>query len=155
MSTALLWFRRDLRLVDNPALRQACRNHDRIVPVFIFAPHEEAPWEPGEASRWWLHYSLEALGASLEALGSRLIIGAGDSLSTLERLIAQTSADAVYWNRLYDPALIARDKRIKSWLQSRALHAWSGNASLLYEPWAVATGAGKGSYSKPALPLQA
>ena len=50
MSTAIVWFRRDLRLADNPALNAALQRHARIVPLHVHAPHEEAPWAPGAAS---------------------------------------------------------------------------------------------------------
>ena len=77
MSTALVWFRRDLRLADNPALSAACREHERVLPVFIHAPDEEAPWAPGAASRCRLHHSLTALGEALARKGVPLGIRRG------------------------------------------------------------------------------
>ncbi len=85
--TALVWFRRDLRLTDNPALHDALACCERVIPVYIHAPDEEHPWQPGAASRWWLHHSLKALAEGLEARGSRLIVVEGESLATLRRLI--------------------------------------------------------------------
>ena len=67
-AVTLVWFRHDLRLDDNPALLAAAAR-GRVVPVFIWAPDEEAPWQPGAASRWWLHQSLASLAAGLEKLG--------------------------------------------------------------------------------------
>ena len=55
MTTTLLWLRHDLRLDDNPALAAAAAR-GAVVPVFLWAPEEETPWEPGAASRWWLHH---------------------------------------------------------------------------------------------------
>ena len=66
-ATTLVWFRRDLRLADNPALRQAASAGGQVVAVYVHAPDEEAPWSPGAASRWWLHHSLAALDADLRA----------------------------------------------------------------------------------------
>ena len=63
MTTALVWFRRDLRLADNPALHRAASEYERVIPIYLHAPQEEAPWSPGAASRWWLHHSLAALDA--------------------------------------------------------------------------------------------
>ena len=83
MSTALVWFRRDLRLADHPALTAAAAAHQHVVPVYIHAPEEEAPWAPGGASRWWLHHSLAALQGSLAALGLPLVIRQGESLAVL------------------------------------------------------------------------
>ena len=58
---ALLWFRQDLRLSDNPALAAALERRSPLIPVYIWAPEEEGAWPPGAASRWWLHRSLASL----------------------------------------------------------------------------------------------
>ena len=65
--TAILWFRRDLRLADNPALVQAMMDSEQVLPLYIHDPAAEAPWTPGAASRWWLHGSLTALDRSLQS----------------------------------------------------------------------------------------
>lgn len=143
MAHALVWFRRDLRLHDNPALRAVLESGRVPVPVYIHAPEEEAPWAPGAATRAWLHASLQSLDADLRACGSRLVIRRGDSLAELEKLIAETKAEALHWNRLYEPASIARDTRIKQGLKSRGLEVESHNAALLVEPWTVQTGTGE------------
>ncbi|MEO7199984.1 MAG: deoxyribodipyrimidine photo-lyase, partial [Dokdonella sp.] len=49
MTTALVLFRRDLRLADNPAWHAACAEHERVLPVYIDAPEEDAAWAPGAA----------------------------------------------------------------------------------------------------------
>ena len=84
MSTGLVWFRRDLRLADNPALLAALERHDEIICVYIHAPEEEAPWQPGAASRWWLHHSLTVLDQDLRERGANLIVLAGESLPSLQ-----------------------------------------------------------------------
>lgn len=137
----ILWFRRDLRLADNPALYAALEaQFDSIVPVFIHAPNELGDWAPGAAQRVWQHFSLAALDADLRALGSRLVIRHGPTLAALDALIAETSACAVYWNRLYDPNTIARDKQVKRHLEDAHIETASFNAALLHEPWTVSTG---------------
>ena len=130
----LVWFRRDLRLADNPAVDAAVATGRPLIPLFIWAPGEEGPWAPGAASRWWLHHALAALDAALRERGSRLVVRTGGSLDVLRAVMQETGATEVYWNRLYEPALIARDKAIKA-----ALPAQSYNASLLHEPWTIAT----------------
>jgi deoxyribodipyrimidine photo-lyase len=141
--TAILWFRRDLRLDDNPALTHALAGGARIVPVYIHAPDEESPWAPGAASRWWLHGSLLALDRSLRARGSQLWIARGDSLTELRRIIAATGATQVAWNRLYDPVTRARDTRVKQALMADGLDCESFNSALLFEPWEIANGNGQ------------
>jgi deoxyribodipyrimidine photo-lyase len=140
--SAIVWFRRDLRLEDNPALAAALSAHARVLCVYIHAPEEEDPWAPGAASRWWLHHSLAALGADLSKRGAELHIRTGPTLAALEDLIQLTGARAVYWNRLYEPALIARDMQIKQALRVRGVAAESFNAGVLIEPWEIQTGQG-------------
>ncbi|NKF22910.1 cryptochrome/photolyase family protein [Solimonas marina] len=139
---AIVWFRRDLRLTDNPTLAAALAAHDTVVPVYIDDPDSEAPWTPGGATRWWLHHSLAALDERLRATGARLLLRRGDSLTALRALIAETGADAVYWSRLYEPATIARDRDIKQALREDGVEVHSHNAALWCEPWTLKTGAG-------------
>ncbi|WP_199098048.1 deoxyribodipyrimidine photo-lyase [Dyella sp. ASV21] len=139
MSTAIVWFRRDLRLADNAALSAACAAHEHILPLYIHAPHEEGEWAPGGASRWWLHHALGSLDAAASALGAPLHIRQGDSLAELRQLIASTGATAVYWNRIYEPAAMARDSVIKSTLREQGVEVHSFNAALWREPWQVET----------------
>src|SRR5262245_54183536 len=140
--TALIWFRRDLRLTDNPALARALEQAERIVPVFIFAPEEEGKWEPGAASRWWLHHSLTALSADLRKRGAGLIVRRGPTQKALQKLIEETGATLVTWNRLYEPAVLARDAKIASALSKRDVDVDQGNAALLFEPGRILNGSG-------------
>ena len=139
MTTAIVWFRRDLRLADNPALTAACEAHEHVLPVYIHAPHEEGDWAPGGASRWWLHHSLAALDTRLHEHHASLHVAQGDSLAVLRALISQSGATAVYWNRQYEPAAIARDSTIKAALREEGIEAHSANASLWCEPWQIET----------------
>ena len=102
--TAIVWFRRDLRLTDNPALSAACEHARHVIALYVHAPEEDGEWVPGGASRWWLHHSLARFDESLRARGGRLTIRRGASLETLLAVARETGATHVYWNRLYDPA---------------------------------------------------
>jgi deoxyribodipyrimidine photo-lyase len=139
MGLAIVWLRRDLRLADNPALAAATRNHDRVLAVYIHAPLEQGAWAPGAASFWWLHHSLEALDQQLQRHAGRLHLCQGDSLDTLCALADSSGAEAVYWNRLYEPAPVQRDAIIKKTLRGRGLHVASFDASLWRSPWQVLT----------------
>ncbi|CEJ42117.1 cryptochrome/photolyase family protein [Xanthomonas citri pv. bilvae] len=139
MSYAIVWFRRDLRLEDNPALRAALDAGHHPIPLYIDAPHEEGEWTPGAASRTWRHRSLAALDGALRALGSGLVIRVGNSAQVLDEVIAQTGAVAVYWNRKYEPATQPRDAQIKCDLRERGIEVQSCNCALLFEPWQLST----------------
>ncbi len=142
-NVTIVWFRSDLRLTDNPALTAAIERGAPIVPVFIWAPEEEAPWAPGAASRWWLHQSLSALQQELKRKDSRFILRSGPTQDALEKLIKETGATAVFWNRRYEPAVRKRDDALLSWLESKQITAETFNSALLCEPWTVATKSGK------------
>jgi deoxyribodipyrimidine photo-lyase len=143
IETALVWFRHDLRLADNLALVAATERRAAVIPVFIWSPGEEGAWPPGAASRWWLHRSLAALEAELQKAGSKLILRKGQSLQALRRLIAETGARAVFWNRRYEPAVCERDARVEAALKAAGVHAASFNAALLREPWEILNKSGK------------
>ena len=139
MGTALVLFRRDLRLSDHPALCAACATHSRVLPVYVHAPQEDAPWSTGAASRWWLHHSLRALDRQLACQGGRLQLARGDTLAELRRLVAASGADTVYWSRLYEPTTIARDSALKAALRTDGVAVESHAGSLWREPWQIAT----------------
>jgi len=142
MGASLVWLRRDLRLADQPALHAATERGQPVLPVYIHAPEEEGPWAPGAASNWWLHHSLDRLESALENLGSRLILRRGPTLESIRQLARETGADAVFWNRLYEPAAIRRDREIKRALREDGLVVSSFNAALLNEPWSVGSASG-------------
>jgi len=140
--TTLLWFRLDLRLADNPALAAAVAAGRPVVAVFVLDDADAGEWAAGGASRWWLHHSLASLDASLRACGGRLVLRRGPAADAIDRLVAETGAAAVYWNRRYEPWASARDAGIKASLLRRGIEARSFNAGLLREPWDIRTGAG-------------
>ena len=139
----LLWFRQDLRLADNPALAAAVERGGPVIPVFIWAPEEEGAWRPGAASRWWLDRSLAALQADLEKRGSRLLVRRGPTITALQNLLRESGATAVFWNRRYEPAIIARDRELKAQLRQRGITVESLNGNLVFEPWAIRNGSGQ------------
>jgi deoxyribodipyrimidine photo-lyase len=138
----LLWFRRDLRLRDNPSVVAAVRSGRPVIPLFILELEGSAR-PPGAASQWWLDKSLKSLGSDLEALGSRLILRRGDACSVLSELIGQTGADRLIYSHVYEPAVLARDAALMAELAGAGVDSQGYNAGLLLEPGRVRTGAGQ------------
>lgn len=135
----LMWFRRDLRLADHPALTAACATGRPVIPVYIC---DDAVTGLGAAPRWRLEQGIAALADSLAGQGSALILRRGEAAQVLADLITETGADAVYWSRLYDPGARARDGAIKSALRARGIEARSFGGHLMFEPWSVETKTG-------------
>lgn len=144
MSTAIVWFRQDLRCRDNPALTLACNNHDKLIPLFIKEPEPALPI--GGAQQWWLHYSLLSLQHQLRQVGLDLSFREAEPLALLKELIATHQIEAVYWNRLYEPMHSSRDQLIKAELKALGIKVISCNGNLLHEPWEVLNSSG--SYFK-------
>lgn len=143
MSATIVWFRQDLRLLDNPALALARESGGAILPVYIWDETGDGPWPPGGASRWWLHHSLLRLDEALRERGSRLLLAKGVTGDVLRSLLKQTGAKAVYWNRRYEPAVIARDRTLEAELTAAGAEARSFNSALLFEPHMVQNKSGQ------------
>jgi len=133
----IVWFRRDLRVIDNPALYEAAKTGRPVICLYILETEKER--ELGAASQWWLHHSLQSLTRDLDALGAKCIFRKGQAFRVLDRLIEDTGADAIYWNRRYDLTPRETDSAIKADLTQRGLTVKSYRANLLSEPWAVKT----------------
>lgn len=142
MITALVWFRQDLRLADNPALRAACAAADHVIPVFIWSPEEEGAWAPGAATRWWLHESLHSLQNALRSKGSNLILQCGPAGETLLRMAEATGATQIYWNCRYEPAAVRIEAALKKSLAARGVIHHGFHSSRLVEPSSIKSGSG-------------
>jgi deoxyribodipyrimidine photo-lyase len=138
---AIVWLRDDLRVADNPALLAAV---ERGTPVVVLYLHDEVSQgiRPlGGATRWWLHGSLSALADELDTRGTQLLLRSGAAETELPRLVRETGADAVFWNRRYGASREV-DARLKSSLRESGVTARSFAANLLVEPWAVTNNEG-------------
>ena len=133
----IVWFRRDLRIADNPALHEAVKTGRPVICLYILETEKER--ELGGASKWWLHHSLQSLSKDLETVGAKLTLREGEAFRILDMLIEETSANSVYWNRRYDLAPREIDAAIKSDLKARGLTVETYRANLLSEPWTVKT----------------
>ncbi|MBQ3358512.1 MAG: deoxyribodipyrimidine photo-lyase [Microbacterium sp.] len=141
-SPSLVWFRDDLRLADNPALRAAIDRGEPIVAVFVL--DEESPGiRPfGGAARWWLHHSLASLSERLRERGGALVLRRGPAARVIPQVVADTDAGAVFWNRRYGRPERDIDAELKTALRNDGIEVASFAGSLLHEPWTVTTGAG-------------
>jgi deoxyribodipyrimidine photo-lyase len=140
---AIVWFRDDLRLTDNPALAAAAASGRPVLPVYLLDDgRTNGVRPPGGAGRWWLHHALASLGHDLVAKGAPLVLRRGDPADLLPRLVRDSGAGAVYWNRRYDAASVALDTALKSRLAADGVEVASFNAALLHEPWTCRTGSG-------------
>ncbi|EYD75832.1 Deoxyribodipyrimidine photolyase [Rubellimicrobium mesophilum DSM 19309] len=136
-SPILLWFRRDLRLSDHPALHAAAASGRPVIPVFLCDEGVEAL---GAAPRMRIGLGVEQLARDLKDKGSRLILRRGATHGVLRAMLAETGAGAVWWTRLHDPLSRRQDECLGPQLESVETRAFPGH--LLHEPETLRTGAG-------------
>ena len=130
---SIYWIRQDLRLSDNPALSEANKTGS-IIPIFILDIVNSKEHITGNAGKVWLHYSLNELN---KQFGNKLIFSKGDPEEILTDLCKSELINKIFWNRVYEPWSISRDKRIKENMKKKGIEVNTFNGSLLWEPWNV------------------
>jgi deoxyribodipyrimidine photo-lyase len=134
MNRAIIWFRRDLRLQDNPTLQWAALHGMEVIALYIHAESEDGIWKRGAASRWWLHHSLQSLQRDLRQNNIELHLFKGDSLDVLKQLITDTSATTLLMNRLWEPHLHQRDQQLKGDLEKNGISVNILDEECLHNP---------------------
>ena len=131
----IVWFRRDLRIDDNPAWNWAIRKGGPIIALYIHAPSNDGVWQRGGASNWWLHHAYKTSTASSESMATAWWSAAARThLPPYSKLSLAQMPKAVCWNRCYEPAYVKRDTAIKQALQASGIETHSTNGSLLLDP---------------------
>ena len=142
-AAAIVWFRRDLRLTDNPALEAALATGQKLILLYLLEEAQADSTRPlGGASNWWLDKSLRQLARDISDLGGDLTLRRGRAEDVIPALMKQTKAKNIFWNRRYEQPARDRDAALKKRLQSTSVKVHSFNASLLTEPWTHKTGSG-------------
>ena len=112
----IVWFRRDLRLHDQPALTAACEECDEVTPLFVFDEPLLQSHEFGSACVNFMLGCLKELASSLADRGITLQWRRGDQVEQVVQAVHDWKADAVYWNRDYEPGTIERDRLVQQQL---------------------------------------
>ncbi|MGN7965214.1 cryptochrome/photolyase family protein [Microbacterium sp. 22179] len=141
-SPSIVWFRDDLRLADNPALRAAIDRGEPILAVYVLDEESPGIRPLGGAARWWLHHSLASLSERLRERGGALVLRRGPAARVIPQVVADADAGAVFWNRRYGRPERDIDAELKTALRNDGVEVASFAGSLLHEPWTVTTGAG-------------
>jgi deoxyribodipyrimidine photo-lyase len=123
VTTAIMWFRRDLRLADNPALTDAFESADTVVPIFVLDPRL---WGPAGPSR--RAYQLRSLSSLSSDIGG-LVLRSGDPVDVVAALADETGATGVHVAADFGPYGSDRDSRVEETLQNRGVQlARTGSA---------------------------
>jgi deoxyribodipyrimidine photo-lyase len=127
----LLWFRQDLRVHDQAALRAAAAQGP-VVPVYVL--DKSVDWAAGGASRWWLHGSLVSLAADLKKLGAALVLRRGDAAKIIAGLAEEIGAVTVHAGFAHEPAWRARDAALAAALEKSGRHLVLHRVATLADP---------------------
>ena len=145
MTTALFWFRKDLRLKDNIAWAKACEAH-RIHPVLVLEP--ELISNAGSYRRRQFFLNVSALAAEIKSIGGELSVIQGPAKDVLPRYIIENNVDCIYFNADTTPFSRQRDEQIAKDISIPINTSWSG---LVHPPETVLTQ--KGEISKVFTPF--
>ncbi|WP_277453964.1 deoxyribodipyrimidine photo-lyase [Janibacter sp. DB-40] len=136
MSTSLLWFRRDLRLGDHPALCEAAARGE-VLPLFVIDP---SLWKPsGGPKLAWLAATLRHLD---ESLGGRLVIRLGDPVDVVPRVAREVEAGSVHVSRENEPYGLDRDRRVVAGLQEIGVEGVATGSPFAVDPGTLTTKGG-------------
>lgn len=136
----VVWFRRDLRLSDHPALAAACDTGQEVFCLFCW--DEATRSETGAASRVALHKLLEDLAKQLLHSNTNLHVVLGEPEETLLHLHHESGASEVFVNACHEPAVDARDRDLRSRLAAKGLSLNLCEADTLFDLDAVRNGKG-------------
>ena len=134
--TTIIWFREDLRLSDQAAVRAAAEDGP-VVPVYVLDDTSPGKWKMGGAQRWWLHHSLKSLSESLREKGLRLILLKGEASVKIGALADKLGIERVHAVQHYEPWWKAQEEKLSNRLEL-CLHP----GRLLAPPGSVTTKSG-------------
>ncbi|MEC5385410.1 deoxyribodipyrimidine photo-lyase [Uliginosibacterium sp. H3] len=143
-SSALVWFRRDLRNFDHAALYHALRDHDTVFCAFVFDT-DILDTLPSRTDRRveFIRASLVELDAALRQQGGALVVCHGPARKEIPRLAAQLEVSAVYTNRDYEPQAVERDAEVARRLAALDIAFSDFKDQVIFERDEVLTQAGK------------
>ena len=120
-STALVWFRRDLRVHDHPPLRAALDACERVVPVFVLDDTLLHGRHASGSRTQFMLESLRELRTALQQRGGNLVIARGTPERELAKLAREHGAEAVYFASDVSPFALARDRRVEAALSGAGI----------------------------------
>ena len=143
---ALVWFRSDLRLKDNPALRNAFENSKKVHAIFIFSKNQLKKHNEANVKIDFIIKNLFLLEKKLTRLNVPLTIidsnGFDNDASLIEKFIENKNIDKIFWNNQFGEDEAIRDNQVQSELDTKNIKVSTFNDQIIYEPGFLKTGQG-------------
>ena len=144
---AVFWFRRDLRLDDNAGLSHALASGRPVLPIFIFDPAILAGLPRNDTRVTFIHDTLQALRAELEAkYASSIALYHGKPLDVFAHILRSHPVAAVYTNHDYEPYARERDEAVRQWLEAQRVAFRTYKDHVLFEKDEISKDSG-GAYT--------
>jgi deoxyribodipyrimidine photo-lyase len=150
LESALVWFRRDLRTIDNAALHHALRAARRVWCVFVYDREILDPLPRADRRVEFIHAGIEALDRQLGQLGAghgrqhvRLIVRHGLATGEIPRLATALQVQAVYASHDDEPAALRRDAAVQEALGAAGIALHTCKDHVVFERSELLTGSGK------------
>jgi deoxyribodipyrimidine photo-lyase len=143
VTLALHWFRNDLRLRDNSALAQAAREADALIPVFVLDDRILRSPRTGAPRVRFLLDCLARLARDLAARGSPLLLRRGDPRIVIPRLLRETRADLLSFNRDTSPYATRRDAAVRAEAERLGARVIAAKDRVIFESGEVLTQSGE------------
>ena len=142
--STLVWYRRDLRVLDHEALTRACAQGTPVFALYVDETNPRHGRALGSATRWWLHHSLDALRGDLSKLNIKLILKRGATAKMVAKTAKEVGATTVHAMAVHEPAEAEQVARVEERLRrdGRTLTIAGGN--LLQPPGTILNKQGGG-----------
>jgi deoxyribodipyrimidine photo-lyase len=140
--SALLWFRRDLRLFDHTALHHALAGHARVYCAFVFDSTILSGLPRRDRRVEFIRHALAELDGALRERGGALIVLHGDPAQEIPRLAQTLNVGSVHANRDYEPQAIRRDERVMKALSAGGVEFRDYKDQVIFEKSEVMTQGG-------------
>lgn len=137
MSTGLVWFRNDLRITDNKALKEACKNHEKVIGMYFFDPRQFQKTrfgfpKTGKFRAKFLIESIQELKSNLESLHISLLIFQKEPENLIPDLVSKYGAQAIYFQEEWTSEEKDVEKAVRTAIPEIEFHSYY--QQFLYHP---------------------
>ena len=140
---SLVWLRNDLRMDDNPALRQACVSSDEVHCVYIFSKEQMQAHNQANCKIEFIINNIKSLSNSLEEINIPLTIidsdGFNDNANKILDIINERSISKVYWNNMFGVDENRRDQELQNILNDNSIDYETFDDQVVYSPGTITT----------------
>ena len=144
---SLVWFRNDLRMDDNPALREACKSSEEVHAIYIYSQNQNKEHNEANCKIDFFIENLKDFSKSLSKVNIPLTIinsdGFNDNPEIIKKYIELNSIEKIFWNNQFGADEIKRDESVKDFLQNASIEIKTFDEQVVFAPGSILTGEGK------------